>query len=257
MDPHDQDGDTRAVYRNSPVPRYYQLKEILRERVRSGEWKPGDLIPSERELSETYNLSRMTARQAVTELVNEGIFFREQGKGTFVSRNKIMQPLLRLSGFTEDIAARGQRPGTRILAARMVPADEETAPRLHVEPGQPIVRLERLRLADDEPLAIECSHLAFKGCEKLLDEDLEHHSLYQLLERKFAIPLMAADQEIEAGLATTEDAQLLRIAPGSAVLHTRRITYTDRNQAVEYAKSVYRGNQYIFYTHLKRDQLFS
>jgi GntR family transcriptional regulator len=133
-----------------------------------------------RRLSETYNLSRMTARQAVTERVNEGVFFREQGKGTFVSRNKIMQPLLRLSGFTEDISSRGQRPGTRVLAARMVPADEETAPRLHVDLGQPIVRLERLRLADDEPLAIECSHLAFKGCEKLLDEDLEHHSLYQL-----------------------------------------------------------------------------
>jgi GntR family transcriptional regulator len=77
------------------------------------------------------------------------------------------------------------------------------------------------------------------------------------VERKFAIPLMAADQEIEAGLATAEEAQLLRIAPGSAVLHTRRITYTDRNQAVEYAKSAYRGNQYVFYTHLKRDQLFS
>ncbi len=84
-----------TIYRNSPLPRYYQLKEIMRERVRAGEWKPGDLIPSERELGETYGISRMTARQAITDLVNEGLFYREQGKGTFVSRNKITQQLIR------------------------------------------------------------------------------------------------------------------------------------------------------------------
>jgi GntR family transcriptional regulator len=249
--------EIKTIYRNSPVPRYYQLKEILRDRVRSGAWKPGDLIPSERELSESYGISRMTARQAVTDLVNEGIFYREQGKGTFVSHNKIMQPLIRLSGFTEDITARGQRPGTRVLSARMWPADQMTAERLQIEIGTPVVRLERLRLADEEPLAVERSQIHFRGCERLLEEDLAHHSLYQLLERKFAIPLMAADQELEAGLANTEDAQLLHIEVGSAVLYTRRITFTDRNVAVEYARSVYCGTKYIFYTHLKRDQLFA
>src|SRR6478752_6396825 len=110
-----------AIYRNIPVPRYHQLKEILRERVRSGEWKPGDLIPSERELSETYHISRMTTRQAITDLVNEGVFYREQGRGTFVTRNKITQQLIRLTGFTEDIAARGQHPSTKTLSAVMAP----------------------------------------------------------------------------------------------------------------------------------------
>src|ERR1700687_2665493 len=118
-----------AIYRNSPLPRYYQLKEIMRERVRAGEWKPGDLIPSERELGETYGISRMTARQAITDLVNEGLFYREQGKGTFVSRNKITQQLIRLTGFSEDIKARGQRPGSKIISAKMVPADETIAER--------------------------------------------------------------------------------------------------------------------------------
>ncbi len=118
-----------AIYRNSPLPRYFQLKEIMRERIRSGEWKPGELIPSERELSEKYGISRMTARQAITELVNEGLFYREQGKGTFVSQRKITQQLIHLTGFTEDIRARGQRPGTKVLSATMHPADEETAVR--------------------------------------------------------------------------------------------------------------------------------
>jgi GntR family transcriptional regulator len=246
-----------AIYRNSALPLYYQLKEIIREKVRTGEWKPGDLIPSERELSERYGLSRMTARQAITELVNEGVFFREQGKGTFVSQHKITQQLMRLTGFTEDIRARGQHPGTRVLLAEMRPADEAAAERLRIKPGEPLFCLQRLRLADAEPLAIELSQLSFKGCEKLKAEDLEQNSLYRLLETQYGIPLVEAEQELEAGLAGNEDARILNVPVGSSVLYIRRVTYSDRNQPIEYAQSVYCGNKYIFYTHLKRDQLMS
>lgn len=247
----------RTIYRNSPVPRYHQLKEILRERIRSGEWKPGDLIPSERELSETYEISRMTARQAITDLVNEGVFYREQGRGTFVTQNRITQQLLRLTGFTEDIRARGQRPATKLLSATMCPADELTAERLRVKVGQPVFCLQRLRLADDEPLAIEESHLNFNGCDSLVDEDLENNSLYNLLETKYGLPLMEAEQELEAGLAGDKEAETLQIPAGSPVLFTRRITYTDRNRPVEYATSVYCGAKYTFYTRLQRDRLLS
>ena len=244
-----------AIYRNSPLPRYYQLKEIIRERIRSGEWKPGDLIPSERELSEKYGISRMTARQAITDLVNEGLFYREQGKGTFVSQRKITQQLIHLTGFTEDIRARGQRPGTKVISAEMHPADEATAEKLRIPSGTPIFRLQRLRLADGEPLAIEVSQINFKGCQMLLEENLEQNSLYRVLETKYGISLMEADQELEAGLAGNEEAQFLKISVGSPVLFTRRTTYTERNQPVEYAKAVYRGNKYTFYTHMKREQL--
>ena len=244
-----------AIYRNSPLPRYYQLKEIMRERIRAGEWKPGDLIPSERELGEKYGISRMTARQAITDLVNEGLFYREQGKGTFVSQHKITQQLIRLTGFTEDIRARGQRPSTKVISAAMQAADEETAERLGISAGTLIFRLQRLRLADDEPLAIEVSQIAFKDCERLLEEDLESNSLYRTLESKYGITLMEADQELEAGLAGSEEAQLLKIPVGSPVLFTRRVTYTERNSPIEYARAVYCGNKYTFYTHMKREQL--
>src|SRR5260370_34090421 len=124
-----------SIIRKSPLPRYYQLKEIMREKINSGEWKPGALIPSDGELGEQYGISRMTARQAITELVNEGLFYREQGKGTFVSRHKITQQLIRLTGFSEDIKARGQRPGSKVLSAEMFPADETTAEKLSIDPG--------------------------------------------------------------------------------------------------------------------------
>ncbi|WP_201369424.1 MULTISPECIES: GntR family transcriptional regulator [Ktedonobacter] len=241
--------------RKSPLPRYYQLKEIMREKVTSGDWKPGDLIPSERELGEQYGISRMTARQALTELVNEGIFYREQGKGTFVSRNKITQQLIRLTGFTEDISARGQAPATRVLSMHMIPATEDLAERLRLHVGQPIFRLQRLRLADNEPLAIERSHLSFIGCERLLDEDLETQSLYRILESRYGIQLIQAEQELEAGLTNEEDAKLLNLPIGSPALYTRRTTYTNRDLPIEYARSVYCGHKYTFYTHMLRNQL--
>jgi GntR family transcriptional regulator, N-acetylglucosamine utilization regulator len=244
-----------SIVRKSPLPRYYQLKEIMRDKIRSGEWKPGDLIPSERELGEQYGISRMTARQAITELVNEGLFYREQGKGTFVSRHKITQQLINLTGFTEDMKARGQRPGTKVISAQMMPADEALAERLRIKTGQSVFRLQRLRLSDEEPLAIEISTLSFMGCERLLEEDLEKNSLYRLLEDKYGLPLMEAEQELEAGLMGSEESQLLKVAPGSAALYIRRTTYTERDQPIEYAKSIYCGNKYVFFTHMKREQL--
>ena len=243
------------IVRRGPVPRYFQLKEIMREKIRTGEWKPGDLIPSERELSEQYGISRMTARQAITELVNEGLFFREQGRGTFVSRHKITQQLIRLTGFTEDMKARGQQPGTRVLSSSMVPADELTAEHLRIQPGQQVFSLRRLRLSDNEPLAIEHSRLYFIGCERLLEEDLEHNSLYRLLEARYGLVLMEAEQELEAGLAGDEEAQLLNLPVGSPVLFTRRTTYAERDQPIEYARAVYCGSKYTFYTSMKREQL--
>ncbi len=244
-----------SLIKSGPLPRYYQLKELIREKIRTGEWNPGDLIPSERELGEQYGISRMTTRQSLNELVNEGYLYREQGKGTFVAHPKIIQQLTSLTSFTEDIQRRKQRPGAKMLEASMQPADETAVDRLRVRPGQPVLRLRRLRLADSEPLAVENSLINFIGCEQLLEEDLERDSLYQLLEAKFGFPLMEAEQELESGLAG-EEAPILGAEPGSAVLLTRRTTYTHRNQPIEYAVSVYRGDKYKFYAKLMRQQVF-
>lgn len=236
------------------VPRYHQLKEIIREQITGGDLKPGDLVPSERELSERYGVSRMTARQSIVELTNEGLLYRRQGKGTFVAWPKIAQQLTALTGFTEDIRARGQRPGTRLLERGMVAVDGAAALRLQVPAGQRVVRIYRARLADDEPLALEQSLISFFGCEKLLDADLGGTSLYGLLEHQFGMPPIEAEQELEAGLANAEHAGLLGIAVGSPVLLLRRTTYTERRQPIEYAESVYRGDKYSFHTRLLRAQ---
>src|SRR5258708_31246273 len=179
----------------------------------------------------------MTARQAITDLVNEGLFYREQGKGTFVSQRKITQQLRHRAGFTEDIRARGQRPGRKVISGEMHRADEATAEKLRIPLGTSIFRLQRLRLADGEPLAIELSQINFKGCEMLLEENLEQNSLYRVLETKYGISLMEADQDLEAGLAGNEEAQFLKISLGSPVLFTRRTTHTQPNTPIEHPQT--------------------
>jgi GntR family transcriptional regulator len=185
--------------------------------------------------------------------VNEGLLYREQGKGTYVGRPKIAQQLLRLTGFTEDMESRAQRPGAKVLMAEMWPADDETAERLRIRIGQPVYRLRRLRLADFEPLALETSCISFIGCERLLGNDLERDSLYHLLEDAYDLPPLEAEQELEADVAKDDEAQHLKIAIGSPILRTRRVTTTRRNQPIEYATSVYRGDKYRFYTRMVRD----
>jgi len=233
------------IVRNHPLPLYYQLMQELRRRIEEGTWKPGDLIPSERELSETYRISRMTVRQALAELVNDGLLRRDQGRGTFVAKPKIRKQLSRLTSFTEDMRARGKRPGAQLLRAEMVPARPKVANMLQIDIGQQVALVERLRLADDEPVGIECSHLSFDACGTVLREDLEG-SLYRLLEERFGLVATRAQEEIEAGICGSREAEILDIHPDEPVLLIRRRTLNEDQHPFEYVESVYRSDNYIF-----------
>src|SRR5919107_2932451 len=128
----------------SPIPKYYQLKEIIRGRIESGELEKGELIPPERELCEMYGISRMTARQAVMELVNEGLLYREQGKGTFVAGKKIQQETARLTSFTQDMRERGMEASSVVLEFEVESAGPVVSRMLRIAPGAKIIRLRRL-----------------------------------------------------------------------------------------------------------------
>lgn len=233
---------------------YSRLREIFREKVRSGEWPAEQPIPSERDLAGRYGVSRMTVRQAILELVDEGLFYREQGRGTFVGRLPIGdQP--RLAGFSEEMRTR--RPETRLLEAGMWPADQTVAEQLRVKPGQFVVRLRRLRFVDGAPLTCTLSYISFLGCEALLQHDLEAGSLYDLLETAFGLPPLEGEQSIEAQLADDDSATLLGIRPGDPVLVIRRTTSTRRNRVLEYAISTYRGDRYRVGMHLDRQRMSS
>ncbi|HEV2086826.1 MAG TPA: GntR family transcriptional regulator [Cryptosporangiaceae bacterium] len=231
----------------SPVPKYFQLREILLDQIER-ELEVDMPIPSERELAQRHGLSRMTARQALDHLVAEGRLYRVPGKGTFVARPKIEMPL-RLASFTEDMRARGHEPGARDLARRAVAAPVTVARQLGVEPQTPLHVVERLRVADGIPMAIERSHLPAALTPGLLDEALTG-SLYAVLQDRYGLVLDAGEQVIEAGIADSGDAGLLELPAGSAVLLLQRTSYA-AGRAVEYAVSTYRADRYQLHAALE------
>ncbi len=238
------------IDKNYPIPIYIQLKELLKEKIAAGEWKPGDMVPSERELSEQYHISRMTARQALNELAAEGLLRREQGKGTFVAEPRIEYGLTRLTGFTEDMETRGLQPGAKVIRLEWTKAPLAVAQALQIPFEEYVVLLERLRLANDEPIALETCYLHFNGADNLINENFENNSLYHILSTKYGITPTRAVQKIGAGICTRREQEILQIKENSPVLRNKRITYDQWDRPFEYTESVYRGDRYVFQAEL-------
>ncbi len=235
---------------------YSRLRELFRDKVQSGEWPAEQPIPSERELAGRYGVSRMTVRQAISELVEAGILHREQGRGTFVARQPTGEPP-RLADFSEEMRARTPHSATRLLSAELAPAPPDVATRLRIKPGQHVVTLHSLHQIDGEVIAHTHAYVSFLGCEALLSRDLAATPLYQILETDFDLPPTGAEQTIEARTADEESARLLRIPAGSALLVIRRVTTTRRNRPLEYAVTTYRGDRYTVSMRLDRDGMSS
>ena len=237
--------------KQSAVPLYVQLKRLLETQVIDGSLPPHSRVPSERELSEQYAISRMTARQALAELIQEGRLYTSAGKGTFVAEPKIQQSLQALTSFSEEMRARGLSPTTQLIRRHKLPANGAVAASLRLAEGTPVVCIERLRLADAEPMALETACLAFAGAEQLLQLDLDG-SLYDILQERFGLSPAEAVQEFEATLAQPGERALLHLAEGAPVLKLKRTTYDSQSRPFEYVESIYRSDRYRFIARLTR-----
>jgi GntR family transcriptional regulator len=229
-----------AINHGSPIPKYLQLRTILVELI-EGELGPDDAIPSERELSERFGVSRMTVRETVDRLVAEGRLYRVPAKGTFVAHPKLDMPL-QLSSFSDDMRRRGLRPGARELTRRTEPAREHVRAALDLGQGDVHV-IERLRLADGTPMAIERTHVDASITPGLAGVSLEDASLYAVLADRYGIRLDGGEQWIEAAPADAEVAGRLGIGPRAPVLRIRRLARQGA-RPVEYTESVYRADRY-------------
>ncbi|WP_433324202.1 GntR family transcriptional regulator [Spirillospora sp. CA-294931] len=227
---------------SGPLPKYLQLRAILLDLI-DDERLPVDApVPSERELCRQYGVSRMTVRQAVDQLVAEDRLRRIPGKGTFVARPKVQMPK-ELVSFTEDMVSRGLRPGSVDLAARTDEADPRVARMLGLDRGTPVYVIERLRLADGEPMAIERSHIPASAAPGLVERRPPNTSLYEALEKHYGIVMDAGEQTIDAGPVGPEEAVLLEIEAGDAVFFMEQRTFS-RGVCVEAALATYRADRY-------------
>jgi GntR family transcriptional regulator len=243
------------IHGDGTQPIYVQLENLVRERIGSGEWAPGMMLPSERQLGSSFGIARMTVRQALTRLVTEGLLTRAQGRGTFVARPRLRQSLTKLTSFSEDMRDRGMLGTTRLLSQRQLPASLEIAVLLAVPVGSPVLQLQRLRSANGYPIAIEYSSVRGDICGPIVDDDLERQSLYRLLEERCGVHMLRASQEIEAGAAAESEARLLNVSPGVPVLRMLRRTlgeWQGQELLCEVVHSVYRGDRYRFYVELER-----
>ena len=242
---------TKAIVRDSKLPFYHQLYEILRNNIVEGKWQPGDMLPPESELIEQYQVSRITVRQALEALVNDGLIYRQRGRGTFVAHPNVEQGLSRIISFTDDMRQRGFEPGTEVMFADLIPAPRDIAQKLNIEPGEELVKLERLRLADGEPMSVEESHLVHRYCPGVLKGDYASSPLREVLARNYNIHWAYAKQVIRAIPASRNLAEKLSVSARSALLCIERVSYSQQDEPVEFLRLYHRGDRYTLYNELR------
>ena len=232
-----------TVDRRSPVPLYYQVATQLQEAIAVGQLAPGFKLDNEVSLADQLGLSRPTMRRAIQELVDKGLLVRKRGVGTQVVHGRVRREL-ELTSLFDDLCATGQKPHTRVLVNRLEPAPAEIAEELRLHEGQDVLHLERLRLADEEPLAVLRNWLPVDLISPT-DDQLEKGGLYQLI-RESGTHMRIARQRIGARGATSQEAKLLGGRKNDAVLTMQRTAYADSGRAVEFGDHCYRPETYSF-----------
>lgn len=236
---------------SSFVPLYQQVKEYIIEKIDNDIWKPDDKIYSENKLYEMFDISRNTAKKAIEDLVQEGILYRVQGKGTFVSMPKIEQSLSAFYSFNQVLTQKGLKPRDVVLDIKIVEAPRKVLKELNLEKGAYVVTLQRLRYANDEPIILETSYLS-KSLVNNVDKlrQVEDIPLYDILNTDFNITVNSAKETFEPILIREEEEFHLGVETGSPALLLERIAYDSARRPVEFCKSIVRGDRCKFYTEL-------
>lgn len=233
------------------TPVYQVIENDIKEKIKKGELNHGDMIHSENELKEMYSVSRMTVRQALNNLVNEGYLYRHKGKGTFVNNIKIEKKMQGLIGFTEEMRRMNKKVSSKIITFDTIKADDEVASKLFLEVNEEVFFIERVRYGDDIPVLFEQLYIP-KRIFKDMSQKIMESSFYDYIESVLNIKISHCVQTMEAKSASIRIAEMLEIQKPAPVLYMTRNTFLDRGFPFEYVKAYYRADQYRFIQHSVR-----
>lgn len=238
-----------------PVPLYTQIKDILRDRILEGVYESHEQMPSESELMKAFKVSRITVRQALGDLQKEGLIFKVQGKGSYVSKPKAFQNLARLQGFGEAMASMGYETYSRVIGDQITTAGTTVGARLNIPASESVVEIRRVRYLNREPISVDVSYLPQAIGERLLREDLAHRDIFLILENDYGVPLGQAELQIEAMLADEALARLLKVVEGAPVLRIERLTFTAEGKPLDFEYLYYRGDAFQYRLRIERGAL--
>lgn len=230
-------------------PKYIIVKHAIKAMLDQGLLEANAILPSERELMETYNVSRITVRRAVEELEQEGYLYKVQGKGTFVKGDEKRQDLISITSCTEDVLRLGMTPTRKVVGSEIIPADKKRQSRLSLAEGDRVFRLKRIYYADGEPLNYTTVYLPYKLFPGVESHDFSLNSLYKVLEEEYGVKITRAERTLEAVLAYEEVQEYLNIRSGVPLILFRCITYGEikgKEYPVETFKCYYRSDRFKF-----------
>lgn len=241
-----------TLERSNPLPLYYQLKEALKQQIISGHLAPHTVIPSEPELVASYHVSRATVRQALSELVREGLLYRVHGRGTFVSDPRVQQDIGEVSSLTQELRKRGKRPGGQLLVSELVRGTAQVREQLHLSETDQALRLERVRRADDLPIAHEIDYLPYPRAASVYEriKELVDGSLYSLMASEGLTPATVV-QSLSGDIASQRAADTLGIQPGEAGLCLACTTFDPTGLPIAYSETFYPHDRYTMHVTLR------
>jgi GntR family transcriptional regulator len=238
--------------KNSSVPIYQQIAEGIAGLIKRGVLAPGSLFPAERTLCETFDISRMTLREATRLLESDGLLESFQGRGRFVAMRRLRKQQQEMRSFTEEVRARGGVPSSRLLSFALREPNAQTLAFFDLKSGDEIYEIRRLRLRDEVPLAVEEVHIPERLCPGLDRFDLARNSLYAILEESYGLALEHSIEEISAELPSNYERKQLDIPRSVAVLVVNRKSYADAGQPLELTRATYRADLYSAIIHSVR-----
>ncbi|BEU88871.1 GntR family transcriptional regulator [Selenomonas sp. TAMA-11512] len=230
------------IDRTSSKPLYMQLEEIFRQYIANGDWEAGKVIPSENELCREYGLSRMTVRTVIKTLADEGLLYRVQGKGTFVSEEKIIAHSPSYAGFREQLEAQGYITQTETVAFKVIQASKKIAKALEVPEDSEVRFIVRVRMANNKPVSIHESYIPYSLCKGLREGALANEQLCHIMENDFGCKQKYVNETFESVLATEKEAKLLGISKGYPLILMEEITRDEDKKVFEYTKIIFRGD---------------